>query len=175
MRGEMTTRRAGSLRRRRASGARETRGARGQALAEFALVLIPLLGLFLGIIQLGFIFNAYVTVSNAAREGARAGSIWIADPSASVTSNDGGRNSYINSVIDDSLGLLSPSDATTNISYVSSGSACTPAATADSRRKDQCVSVHVDYALTLIIPFVANILGSGGTMTIGAESQMVIN
>ena len=39
---------------------------RGQSLVEFALVLMPLFVILLGIIQFGFIFNAYVTITNAA-------------------------------------------------------------------------------------------------------------
>jgi Flp pilus assembly protein TadG len=150
-------------------------GHTGQSLVEFALVLLPLFAILLGIIQLGFIFNAYVTVANAAREGARAGSIWVADQTASQTTNDGDRTNYVQTVVNNSLGLLTPANATTNVTYPAiDGNACRGTAS-DVRRKDQCVRVHVDYSLTLIIPFIADIFGSGGTMPIGAESQMVIN
>ena len=47
--------------------------ARGQSLVEFALVLLPLFLLILGVVQFGLIFNSYVTMTNAAREGARTG------------------------------------------------------------------------------------------------------
>ena len=48
-----------------------SREERGQTLVEFALVL-PLLGLLIfGIIQFGIIFNNYVTLTDAARAGAR--------------------------------------------------------------------------------------------------------
>lgn len=43
----------------------------GAAAVEFALVLIPLIILLLGIIEFGYIFNQQLTVTNAAREGAR--------------------------------------------------------------------------------------------------------
>lgn len=43
----------------------------GQALVEFAFVLIPLLVIVFGIIQFGLIFNGQITVTSAAREGAR--------------------------------------------------------------------------------------------------------
>jgi aspartyl-tRNA(Asn)/glutamyl-tRNA(Gln) amidotransferase subunit A len=39
------------------------RGERGQSVVEFALVSLPLFLVLLGIIQFGFIFNAYVTVT----------------------------------------------------------------------------------------------------------------
>ncbi|UOQ91186.1 pilus assembly protein [Agromyces endophyticus] len=44
---------------------------RGAAAVEFALILIPLLVLLLGIIEFGYVFNQQLTVTNAAREGAR--------------------------------------------------------------------------------------------------------
>ena len=55
----------------RSSRGRAERGERGQSLVEFSLILGPLLLLLLGIIQFGFVFNTYVTVSTAAREAAR--------------------------------------------------------------------------------------------------------
>ena len=51
-------------------------GQQGQAMVETALMLMVVLLLLMGIIQFGFIFYAYVRVSNATREGARAGSLW---------------------------------------------------------------------------------------------------
>jgi len=47
------------------------RNERGAAAVEFALILIPLLMILLGTIEFGFIFNQQLTVTNAAREGAR--------------------------------------------------------------------------------------------------------
>ena len=47
----------------------------GQALTEFALVL-PLLALLLfGVIQFGIVFNHYVTITDAARAGARKAAV----------------------------------------------------------------------------------------------------
>jgi Flp pilus assembly protein TadG len=46
---------------------------RGQTMTEFALIL-PLLALFLfAVIQFGIVFNNFLTVTDAARAGARAG------------------------------------------------------------------------------------------------------
>jgi Flp pilus assembly protein TadG len=44
-------------------------------LVEIALVLPVLLVLFLGIVEVGFLLFAHVQVANAAREGARTGSL----------------------------------------------------------------------------------------------------
>lgn len=48
---------------------------RGQAMVEFAMVLLPLLVVVVGIIQFGLIFGANVSLTNAAREGAREATI----------------------------------------------------------------------------------------------------
>jgi Flp pilus assembly protein TadG len=45
---------------------------RGQAMTEFALVLPILALLIFGIIQFGIVFNNYLTVTDAARAGARS-------------------------------------------------------------------------------------------------------
>lgn len=52
-------------------GLGKIRNQKGQALVEMALVLPILLMLVFGIIEFGRIFNAYIIVSNASREGAR--------------------------------------------------------------------------------------------------------
>ena len=44
---------------------------RGQSLVEFALVLPVLLLLLLGILEFGWLFNGQITLTSAAREGAR--------------------------------------------------------------------------------------------------------
>ncbi|BAF59628.1 flp pilus assembly protein TadG [Pelotomaculum thermopropionicum SI] len=46
---------------------------RGQALVELALVLPLLLLLLMGIMESGRIFHSYLLITNASREGARAG------------------------------------------------------------------------------------------------------
>lgn len=50
---------------------RRLRDQRGAAAVEFALVLPILLLLVFGIIEFGFIFNRWITVTHAAREGVR--------------------------------------------------------------------------------------------------------
>ena len=42
-------------------------------MVEFAAVLLPVLLIIVGIIQFGLLFGANVTLTNAAREAARAG------------------------------------------------------------------------------------------------------
>lgn len=52
---------------------RRTEGEKGQSLAEFALVLPVLLLLLVGIVEIGWGLNSYLTVVDAARDGARLG------------------------------------------------------------------------------------------------------
>ena len=80
--------------------------AHGQSLVEFALVLVPLFILLLGIIQFGFIFNTYVTMTNAAREGARTGTIYIYDRTHSKAENDLARNGAIRTALLNSMNFL---------------------------------------------------------------------
>jgi len=60
----------------------------GQALVEFAAVLLPALLIIVGIIQLGLIFGANVTLTNAARESGRAATVQPFDNSRSRSVND---------------------------------------------------------------------------------------
>lgn len=47
---------------------------RGASLIEFALVLPILIALVLGILEFGWLFNGWITINGAAREGARIAS-----------------------------------------------------------------------------------------------------
>lgn len=62
----------------------------GTAAVEFALLMSILLMLLLGIFDFGRVFDAWLVATNAAREGARYGAIYGADPdlsTADVVSN----------------------------------------------------------------------------------------
>lgn len=54
-------------------------GEKGQSLAEFALVVPVLLLLLVGIVEIGYGLNSYLTVVDSARDGARLGSKGQAD------------------------------------------------------------------------------------------------
>jgi len=60
---------------------------RGQSMTEFAIVLPILVVLLFGIVQFGILFNNYVTLTDAARAGARAAAVsrQSADPVANAT------------------------------------------------------------------------------------------
>jgi Flp pilus assembly protein TadG len=52
------------------------RSGRGQSLVEAAIVVPLLLLLFAGVVELGRAFYDYIVITNAAREGARYGSLY---------------------------------------------------------------------------------------------------
>lgn len=95
-------------------------------MVEFAAVLIPLILIVVGIIQFGLLFGAQVTLINAAREGARAGTIYVYDRTLSAYANDARRCAAVLTAATESFGLLD--DASPHFSATLSGGACpTPA------------------------------------------------
>jgi len=164
--------------------------AEGQSLVEFALVLTPLLLILLGIVQFGFIFNAYITVTNATREAAREASIHIYDRTLTEAQNDAARNAVIRSTFQESLNLLSPTAPhfTTTGTWTQSGDTFTngdltvtyelPGDVADSDpRTGQTVTVEARYHQDLLIPFISALLprDGNGRMVLSGEVTMVIN
>jgi len=85
------------------------RNDRGQALVEFALVLLPVLLILVGIIQFGLLFGANVTLTNAAREGARTGTIYVYDRSHTKAWNDAARCGAIVEAATNAFGMLTTS------------------------------------------------------------------
>ena len=79
---------------------------RGQALVEFVAVLLPLLLIVVGIVQFGLLFGANVTLTNAAREGARAGTIYVYDRTRTRAWNDGQRCYAVLQAATNAFGLL---------------------------------------------------------------------
>jgi len=79
----------------------------GAALVEFALVISLLFLIIFGIIEFGRIFNAQITVTQAAREGARLGVVTSTDiedtvkeRAASVAASIGVEESDVNVEVD---------------------------------------------------------------------------
>ena len=161
----------------RAGRRRRRRSGEGQSLAEFALVLLPLSFLLLGIIQMGLIFNGYVTLANASREAAREASIYVYDRTLSKSQNDTARAARARTTLKASLGLLPPttpwiSDADIVITY----SLPTGIAESDPRR-GQYVRIHTTYKMDMIVPLIAALLpkDGNGRMPLAAQTTMTIN
>jgi Flp pilus assembly protein TadG len=164
--------------------------ARGQSLVEFALVLMPLFFILLGIIQFGFIFNSYVTITNATREAARIGTVYLYDSSLSKAQNDLARNNAIKTSQLASMNLLTKTapNFTTGTTWTQSGLTYTngdlivtyvlPTGVTDTdARVGYQVTVQATYHQDLVIPLVNNILpkDAGGRIGLSSQVTMVLN
>lgn len=110
------------------------KGEHGQALVEMALVLPLFFLLLFGVIEMGRVGYAYITVSNAAREGGRIATI-------------GGTDLNINGSIKNAAVSLDPANLTITI---------TPSQS--QRQSGQEVTVQVTYPVQLIIPIISNVI-----------------
>ena len=175
---------------------RRREDSRGQSLVEFSLVLIPLLLILLGIIQMGLVFNAQVTITNAAREGARSATIYVYSSGlGNKTDNDKARNDAALASVTSSMGMLStiaPQFTTASGTWVSTGTApnityssgdivvayVNPSGTQDSDpRTGERVTVQITYHQDLFVPLISAFLphDSNGRLAQGATVTMVIN
>ena len=164
---------------------------RGQSLVEFALVMMPLFIIILGIIQFGFIFNAYVTITNAAREGGRTGTVYVYDPSKDKDQNDLARCEKTRLAFVGSMNLLNKSAPNftnsaigwthSGLTYTNGDLTCTysnPAAVTETdARVGQQITVRGLYHMDLIIPLIAQLLprDAGGRLGLTSEVTMVLN
>ncbi len=169
---------------------------RGQSLVEFALVLMPLFLILLGIIQFGFIFNAYVTITNSTREGARLGTVYVYQPGLSKSQNDLIRNNRIKERVLGSMNLLTKvaPNFTTSTTWTQSGTTFTngdliveysnPTTPANptgvpetDARVGQQIRVRALYHQDLIIPLIAQLLprDANGRLGLTSETTMVVN
>jgi Flp pilus assembly protein TadG len=164
--------------------------AEGQSLVEFSLVLAPLFLILLGIIQFGFIFNSYITLANATREGAREGSVYVYQQSQGKSANDAARNTDILATIQNSMNMLSTTAPhfTTSGTWTQSGDVYTngdltvtyavpDTVTASDPRTGETVTVRVRYHQDLLIPLISALLpkDGNGRMVLTGEVTMVLN
>ena len=191
--------RATVIRRRRGRAA-EREPEAGQSLVEFSLILLPLFFILLGIIQFGFIFNTYVTMTNAARDAVRLGTVYVFDHSCTKAQNDMQRNEAIRTALVSSMNQLSttsPRFATTAPTgtgcartggWTSSGSTFTngdlvvtyilpSGITDEDSRTGQEVTVSAVYHQDLIVPLVSGLLpkDAGGRLPLTGIVTMVVN
>lgn len=108
---------------------------RGQSLVETALVLPIILLILTGIIDFGLLFNNYLVVSNASREGARSAAI-------------GSTDDQIRTVVGTVAASLDSSRLTVTI---------TPDQTV-GRSTGVAVAVTVQYQYNMITPIIAAIV-----------------
>lgn len=107
---------------------------KGQSLVETALMLPVVLLLLTGIIDFGMMFNNYLIVSNASREGARAAAI-------------GSTDVQIDNVVDNAAVSLDSSNLTVTIDPTQ----------AEGRKSGDTVTVTVRYRHSMMTPIIAAI------------------
>jgi Flp pilus assembly protein TadG len=124
----------------------------GQAVVEFAIVLPVLLLIMIGLINLGFLINAQLILTQAAWEGARTGA--TLDPSI------GEGDAEIQGAVQASLqGLQDPSGVLITISPDESARA----AMAWPLPRGQALQVQLSYPFQLALPLPIN-------LTLGAQA-----
>jgi Flp pilus assembly protein TadG len=121
------------------------RSARGQALVELATVLVPLLLIVVAIVQFGLLFGANVTLTNAVREGARAGTIYLYDNTHPKAWNDAHRCGAAAQAATQAFGFLSTSSPHFTISLPSG--AC-PTPTGDGQTNGDLTISYCDHVST---------------------------
>jgi Flp pilus assembly protein TadG len=151
---------------------------------------MPLFLILLGIIQFGFIFNTYVTMTNAARDAARLGTVYVYDRTLTKAQNDLARNNSIKTQVLASMNGLSQTTPrfTTGSSWTQSGttytngdltiSYVTPSDVTESDpRTGQRLTVTANYHQDLIIPLISALLpkDAGGRMQLTGVVTMVVN
>ncbi|MBN2045268.1 MAG: pilus assembly protein [Anaerolineales bacterium] len=141
---------------------------RGQSLVETALAIPILLLLILTFIDLGRAIYYYSALQNAVREGARFASVNNLEDHASETD-------VVNVVTGYSIAVdIADSDVTV-VALDGSGAIeddVTPIVYTDDTEK-VTVSASIDFAP--ITPFLAQMLGSGNTITLTAETTMTLS
>jgi Flp pilus assembly protein TadG len=166
----------------------------GQSLVEFSLILAPLLFLLLGIIQFGFIFQSYVTLSTAAREAARDASIYVYDQNLTQTANDLARNNTARTAFLGAMnGMVKTSpNFTTSSSWTTTTSGTTITATNgdlvitytlptsvtdNDPRSGWRMTVKGTYHQDILVPLISTFLpkDGNGRLVLGAEVTMVVN
>jgi len=134
------------------TGKNRRNGEKGQNLVEFAMVIPIFLVLVFAIVDFGMGFHAWITVTNAAREGARIGAV-------------GADSATIEARVVDTASSLVATDL--NVTVVNAQGA-----------PGEAVSVDVEYDYDLITPLsgVLGLLGGGigSPITFHSEAEMRI-
>lgn len=148
-----------------------------QSTVEFALILPLLILLFFGLIELGILLNLYISITNSAREAARAGAIYqsnIPPPTSnsSITFDqargqvDQQRRVSVHRVISDTINTLI--DPTTQLTVTLNYAQPVPTRQ-DIYRSNEALTVSVEHEHVLFF----KILGPR-TITLRATSAMRI-
>jgi Flp pilus assembly protein TadG len=156
-------------------GSEPIRRERGQSIVEFALVLaFVILPFTMVFIEASVMLYEYVALTNAAREGARAGSIYlyVGDPGGSSAAPDAGRSAAVATAVSGTLRPLIPSppdcDGTSSSTTCQISYGPSSAPIPDPLRSTDALTVTLVYTH----PFLFGTLGN--EMAIRANSSMRI-
>jgi Flp pilus assembly protein TadG len=133
----------------------------GQAMVETALIIMVVLLLLMGIVEFGFLFFAYVRVSNSARVGARAGSLWLVDREADDGYYDPTLCYAVRTAIKSEFDQVADEDIT--IGVVGQDPVdCTSEAVTPEAGQPITVTVTYDYELPVVssLPVIGEVVGS---------------
>lgn len=161
-------------------------GGRGQSLVEFALVLPLFVFLLFAVIDGGRYVYLSSTLSNAAREGARLGSVeasWrgSSDPSCGAAggpvcpANDAALISHITAAANRQM---APFGTVSNVYLSCTSSSGTPptgnwtGSTCGNASSQNQLSVRVTFTWRAITPIIGNVMG---TINTSGSSTVVIN
>lgn len=121
---------------------------KGQSLMEFAIILPLILLIIMGIAQFGMMFNSFLAVQNATREGARLGIV-------------GGTNVEIKDRILSTSPNLKESNLTIHV---------TPSQ--ETRKSGDPLTVHIVYNYPLTVPIINKMFGNA--IQLNAQTSMRI-
>lgn len=127
------------------------RDERGQATVELALLLPVLVLLLFGVLEFGRVFNAWIVVTQASREGARVG--------AAQCAGNAGCGANVEAWVNNSLSGLDAAQASWAMTpgpYISGNT----------------LQVSVDYDVPIVTPLIGVLIGN--TVTVHGETSMRI-
>lgn len=140
-------------------------GERGQALVEFAAVFLAFMMLVFGVIEFARLYESWIVVQHAAREGARYGVTGRADCAAGTQTRDNcivytAQQSLVNlSVADSSVAVKSWDYPGYTATTSGAGNAC------------DVLEVDVTYSHKIAAPLISNIIGA--TVTLHGKERML--
>ena len=109
---------------------------KGQSMVEFALIVPVLLLIIIGIIEFGFLFSGYLTLSNVSRESAISVSLGANDSNATLRAKD----AAVNLVSEKVLVSITPNDL--------------------NRKQGDLVTIVITYEYDFLTPFIEKLLGN---------------
>ena len=127
----------------------------GQSIIEFALILPLFILLLTALFDLGRAVLASTTINEAAREGTRYASVQLA---GSAAASDSAIESKVRSYF-------------YNIKDFNDNSTITITRTTTDPQK---IKIHVKYIFNPVTPGIKSIIGKGKTLTLNAESEMLL-